>query len=209
MFSNSSLSDRELQTLKIIRTWLMNKGVMPSIRELMAEMEYKSPRSVAELIESLVEKKFLKKKTDGSLIMVRDTERPDRASTVDIPILGNVACGLPIFAEQNIEGYVPVSVEMVRGPNKYFILKACGNSMNLAGIDDGDLVLVRQQQTANDGEIVVALIDDEATIKKLSKQRDAIVLKPLSSSPEYKPIILNRDFLIQGVVVTTIRMNED
>ena len=142
MFSKTTLSDRELQTLKVIRTWLMNRGAMPSVRELMVELEYKSPRSVAELIDGLVSKKFLKKKEDGSLIMIKDVDVRDRASTADIPILGNVACGLPIFAEQNIEGYVPVSSEIVKHPNKYFILKAKGDSMDLAGINDGDFVLI-------------------------------------------------------------------
>ncbi len=205
MFSKAPLSDRELKTLKVIRTWLMNRGAMPSVRELMVELEYKSPRSVAELIEELVKKKFLKKKDDGSLIMIKDIEDRDRATTVDVPILGNVACGLPIFAEQNIEGYIPVSIEIVKKPYKYFILKAIGDSMNLAEINDGDLVLVRQQQSANDGDIVVALIDDEATIKKISIQKNSILLKPISSNLDHKPIILNRNFLIQGVVINSYK----
>ena len=204
MFNEAPLSDRELQTLKVIRTWLMNRGTMPSVRELMTELNYKSPRSVAELIDGLVVKKFLKKKVDGSLIMIKDVEDRDRATTVDVPILGNVACGMPIFAEQNIEGYVPVSSEIVKLPNKYFILKAKGDSMDLAGINDGDFVLIKQQQTANDGDLVVALIDDEATIKKIRFQKDTIILWPCSNNKKHQPIILTRDFRIQGVLVTTI-----
>lgn len=204
MLNKNDLTDRELQTMKILRSWLMNKAIMPSVRELMSELDYKSPRSVAEIIDSLVKKKFLKKKDDGSLIMIKDTDERDRASTVDIPILGNVACGLPIFAEQNIEGYIPVSTEIVKRPSKYFILKAKGDSMNLAGINDGDLVLVRQQQTANDGDLVVALIDDEATIKKIQRTQEIAVLKPQSTNPLHKPIVLSRDFLIQGVIIFVI-----
>ena len=207
MVLKTTLSDRELQTLKVIRNWLMHRGAMPSVRELMVELEYKSPRSVAELIDGLVSKKFLKKKEDGSLIMIKDADVRDRANTVDIPILGNVACGLPIFAEQNIEGYVPVSSEIVIKPNKYFILKAKGDSMNLAGINDGDFVLIRQQQTANDGDLVVALIDDEATIKKIRFQKNTIILWPWSSNSKHQPILVTKDFIIQGVVINTIPFN--
>ena len=207
MVLKTTLSDRELQTLKVIRTWLMHRGAMPSVRELMVELEYKSPRSVAELIDSLVLKKFLKKKEDGSIIMIKDADLRDRASTVDIPILGNVACGLPIFAEQNIEGYVPVSSEIVKKPNKYFILKAKGDSMDLAGINDGDFVLIKQQQAANDGDLVVALIDDEATIKKIRFQKDTIILWPCSSNSKHQPILVTKDFIIQGVVINSIPLH--
>lgn len=207
MSSRITLSDRELQTLKVIRTWLMNRGSMPSIREIMVELEYKSPRSVAELIDGLVLKKFLKKKDDGGLIMIKDADLRDRANTIEVPILGNVACGLPLFAEQNIEGYISVSSEIVKMPNKYFILIAKGDSMDLAGINDGDFVLIRQQQMAYDGDLVIALIDDNATIKKLSIQRNTLALIPVSSNKNHKPIILSKNFIIQGVVISSIRHN--
>lgn len=204
MLKEIVLTDRELQVMKILRTWLMNRGTMPSIRELMTELDYKSPRSVAELIDSLVKKKFLKKKDDGSLILIKDIQERDRAFTVEVPILGSVACGLPLFSEQNIEGYIPVTAEIIKRPHKYFILKAKGDSMDLSGINDGDFVLIKQQQAANDGDIVVALIDDEATIKKFQRSPSIVVLKPCSTNPSHSPIILSYNFLIQGVVVLVI-----
>lgn len=199
------LKQRELQALKVLRNWLMQKGAMPSVRELMKELDYKSPRSVAELLDSLVSKKFVKKKEDGTLLLLKDVVGKDRVITVNIPILGSVACGLPLFAEQNIEGYIPVSAEIIKGSTKYFLLKAKGDSMNLAGINDGDFVLIKQQQTANDGDLVVALIDDEATIKKLSVQQNAVLLRPVSNNSKHKPILLNRDFLVQGIVIMSFK----
>lgn len=133
-----------------------------------------------------------------------NSEESKAEQTIKVPLLGSVACGNPIFAEENIEAYIPVSTQIIKQSNKYFILKASGNSMNEAGINDGDLVLVRQQQVANDRDLVVALIDDEATIKEYHKKQDMIILKPKSNEPTHQPIILTEDFRIQGVVETVI-----
>lgn len=126
------------------------------------------------------------------------------AQTVKIPLLGNVSCGTPIFAEENIEAHIPVSTELIKSSNKYFILRATGDSMNEKGINDGDMVLIRQQQFANNHDLVVALIDDEATIKEFHKKQNIIVLKPRSTYKKHQPIILTSDFRIQGIVETVI-----
>lgn len=124
--------------------------------------------------------------------------------TVNIPLIGSIACGTPILAIENIESEIPVSNDLIKGSNKYFLLRASGNSMNEVGINDGDLVLVKQQSTAENGDFVVAVIDDEATIKEFRKNSDAIVLRPRSKEQKHQPIILTRDFRIQGIVVATI-----
>lgn len=124
--------------------------------------------------------------------------------TVMIPVVGDVTCGTPILAIENIETEIPVSVDLVKGSNKYFLLRAIGNSMNLTGINDGDLVLVRQQSTAENGDRVVALINDEATIKEFHRSDQAVILKPRSTESKHKPIILTQEFKIQGVVIATI-----
>ncbi|MBA7550151.1 LexA repressor [subsurface metagenome] len=124
--------------------------------------------------------------------------------TIDVPLIGTVTCGLPVFAEENYEAMIPVSVKLARPPHKYFLLKVKGDSMNKKSINDGDIVLVRHQVTANNGDIVVALIDDETTVKEFNMYEDTIVLKPRSTNAAHKPIILTRDFQIQGVVVTSI-----
>lgn len=202
---NDNFSEKELQTAKILRNYFVHQGRIPSVRKLMNLLGYKSPRSVSIIINSLVEKNVLKKRDDGSLIFLDlQSLSKSQAHTVDVPILGMVACGSPIFAEENIEGVVKVSIKMAPISSKHFILRVSGDSMNLKGINDGDLVLLKQQQIAQDGQDVLALIDDEATIKEYHREKNTVVLRPCSDNPTHKSIILTDDFLIQGVVVTTI-----
>ncbi|OFX20041.1 MAG: repressor LexA [Bacteroidetes bacterium GWA2_31_9b] len=184
----------------------MRYSRMPSIRELMKEMDYKSPRSTAVILQGLIDKNILHKKPDGSIQFIQYEIYDDatREQTVKIPLLGTIACGLPIFAEENIEAMIPVSIKLAKAPDKYFLLCARGDSMNLKGINDGDLVLVKQQNTANSGDLVVALIDDDATIKELRINNDNVILLPRSSNESHVPIILSRDFIVQGIVISTI-----
>ena len=187
----------------------MKHGRMPSVRDLMRELDYKSPRSASVILESLLDKGVLKKRQDGGIQLMQYEIKEDnikRAQTVKIPLLGTVACGVPIFAEENIEAEISVSIKLVKPSHKYFLLKASGDSMNKKGINDGDLVLIRQQQAANNGDIVVALIDDEATIKEYHHNRNTIVLKSQSTNNKHQPIILNHDFRIQGIVEAVIPM---
>ena len=199
------LTIKEMEALRQIRNWIMHKGYTPSVRELMVALGYKSPRSAALIIAHLICKGFLQRKSNGGFIVVRDTADDDsRAHTVDIPLVGMVSCGLPLLAEENTEAMISVSTKMAYPPYKYFLLRAYGDSMNKKGINDGDMVLVRQQQTAKNGDIVVALIDNEATIKEISISDNAIVLQPRSTNKENKPIVLTRDFSVQGIVVESL-----
>ena len=199
------LSNKELEAIRHIRNSLMHRGRTPSVRELMVSLGYRSPRSASVLIDRLVKKGILQRKSDGYLKFIKTLEDDTtRAQTVDVPLVGRVACGMPILAEENIEAMIPVSVKIARPPNRYFLLRASGDSMNKRGISDGDLVLVRQQMAAENGEVVVALIDDEATIKELHMSDRMIVLRPKSTNKQHKPIILTEDFQIQGAVVTSI-----
>jgi len=206
MQNQNPLSRIELEAVRIIRNSLVHKGSFPTVRELMNELSYKSPRSAAVVIEQLLEKGILKKKADGSM-QFRDIEEDEtvRAHTVDVPLLGSVACGMPILAEENIDAMIPVSIKLAKPPHKYFFLRAKGDSMNEKGINDGDMVLVKQQVTANNGDVVVALIDDEATVKEFSRQGEMVILKPRSNNKKHSPIILTRDFQIQGIVITSIQ----
>jgi repressor LexA len=199
------LNNTELEAIRFIRNSLAHKGKLPTVRELMQALEYKSPRSASVVIEQLKEKGILKRRTDGS-IQFRDieSEGKERAQTVDVPLLGLVACGKPIFAEENISAVIPVSVKLAKPPHKYFFLRAKGDSMNKEDINDGDMVLIRQQNTAKNGDLVVALIDDEATIKEFYKHGATIILKPCSTNSGHQPIILTNDFQIQGIVITAI-----
>ncbi|MCK4352574.1 repressor LexA [candidate division WOR-3 bacterium] len=203
---SEKLSNKELEAIRHIRNSIMHKGQAPSIRELMTSMGYQSPRSISLIIDSLIKKGILQRKSDSKKLQIVKNLDDDetRAQTVDIPLVGVVACGTPILAEENIEAMFPVSTKWARPSSKYFLLRAKGDSMNEKGINDGDLVLVRQQIIADNGDIIVALIDDEATIKEFHFSGKTIVLKPRSTNEQHKPIILTRDFQIQGIVITSI-----
>lgn len=128
--------------------------------------------------------------------------------TVEVPLVGSVACGLPSLAEQDPEAMIEVSTKIARPGHTYFLLRAKGKSMNKSGINDGDLVLVRQQATAKENDKVVALINDSATIKHFHRQGNVVILRPNSTDKkEQKPIVLSDEFLIQGVVFATFPTN--
>jgi repressor LexA len=131
-------------------------------------------------------------------------EELNHVKTVSIPLVGNIACGLPVLAEENVEELIQVSSKLIKQGFKYFLLKAKGDSMNMAGINDGDVVLVKQQSIANNGDRVVALINEEATLKEFHVASGVIVLKPISKNKKHKPIIVDKDFQVQGVVTAVI-----
>ena len=199
------LSNKDLEALREIRNSLMRRGRVPSIRELMASLGYRSPRSAAVIYENLIKKGVLRRKQDGNLqlvsIIVDDTAR---AQTVDVPLVGSISCGVPVLAEENVEAMIPVSTKLARSPYKYFLLRAKGDSMDERGINDGDLLLIRQQSTARNGDMVAALIDNDATVKEFHTAGETVVLKPRSRNKQHQMIVLTKDFQIQGVVVITI-----
>jgi len=201
---DDSLSIKAKEALRHIRNSLMHFGKIPSVRELMNVMDYKSPRSAVLLLEELESKGFLQKRSDGGYRLIKDLESSNIARTVSVPLVGTVSCGSPILAEQNIEGHIPVSVTIARPGSKYFLLKAHGDSMEMAGINDGDLMLIKQNNIAENGQKVVALIDDVATVKEFQRKGNYITLLPKSNNPIHQPIILTEEFQIQGVVIAVI-----
>ena len=201
----TAATNKELEAIREIRNSRMHVGRIPSIRELMSSLGYRSPRSASLIVDKLIKKGVLRRKEDGGLQFIKSLgDDTTRAQTVNVPLVGMVSCGVPILAEENIQAKIPVSTKLAKPPHRYFLLKAQGDSMNQKGINDGDLVLVRQQTTANQGDSVVALIDDEATIKEFHSGGETVILKPRSSNKNHKPIVLTKDFQVQGVVVTAI-----
>jgi repressor LexA len=203
---SNHLNSKEMEALRVIRNSLMRTERFPTNREIMYALGYKSTRSAFLLLEQLEKKKILRRKGDRTFQLLKPTGEDDRkrAETIDIPLIGNIACGIPIFAEENIDALIPVSIKLVPAHHRYFLLKAHGDSMNQRGINGGDMVLVRQQSNATNGDIVVALIDDSATVKEFRRDDNTILLLPRSTNPIHKPIVLTNDFLVQGVVVTSI-----
>ena len=203
-------SEKELQAIRFVRNAIVHEGYSPSVRDVARALAYKSPRTAFLIIESLTKRGWLKRRPDGDLQLRKDlAEQEDHARTVDVPLVGTVPCGAPLLAEENIEAYLPVSKSLARPGGRYFLLRATGDSMDQVGIEDGNLLLVRQQQQAENGDRVVALIDDDATVKEFQREKDVILLKPRSTNKAHKPFVLSENFLIQGVVVATIPKLEE
>jgi repressor LexA len=201
----AEFTPRELEAIRHIRNSLVHRGRTPSVRELMAALGYRSPRSAQELLGQLAAKRIIKRLESGDYQLLSDPDLgTGHATTVDVPIVGSVAAGTPLLAEENIVGFLPISTTLAKRSGTYFLLRVRGDSMDEVGIHDRDYVLVRQQPTAAPGEHVVALIDEDATVKEYLPQKDVVVLRPRSTNPAHRPIIIEREFTIQGVVVATV-----
>jgi len=198
----NNLSDKDKKAFALIRNKIIHYGESPTLREINEITGGKSPRSASLVIDRLIESGLVKK--NGRSLILANTYNESSVSTVDIPLVGSVACGTPIFAEENIQTYIPISTRMAQKGLTYFLLRASGDSMNEGGINSGDLLLVRQQDSAEKGDKVVALINDEATVKVFEKTRDAVILRPKSKNKNHKPIILTDNCMIQGVVVAVL-----
>jgi repressor LexA len=198
----NNLSDKDKKAFALIRNKIIHYGESPTLREINEVTGGKSPRSASLVIDRLVESGLIKK--NGRNIILANTYNESSVSTIDVPLVGAVACGTPIFAEENIQTYIPISTRMAKKGSTYFLLRALGDSMDEAGINSGDLLLIRQQDSAEKGDKVVALINDEATVKVFEKTRDAVILRPQSKNKNHKPIILTDNCMIQGVVVAVL-----
>ncbi len=196
------LAERLEKSYNMVNSYAKNRR-QPSLEDLFKIAKILDV-AVAELLETHTSKKTYDSMQPTILEVSEGEEEYEKM--INIPVLGNVACGFPLSAEENIETEISVSTKLIRKDKKYFILRAIGDSMNKASIDDGDLVLIRKEQTAEDGDRVVALIDDEATIKEFKNNVDHIVLLPRSTTKEHQPIILTRDFKIQGIVESIIKI---
>ena len=200
------LSAKQLKILEFIKTELQNKGYPPAVREICKAVNLKSTSTVHGHLERLEKKGYIRRDpTKPRAIEILDKDNSifdfSRKEIVDVPIVGRVTAGEPILAVQNIEDTFPLPIDFV-GNDSVFMLKVKGESMIGAGILDGDFVLVRQQNTAMNGEIVVALLDEEATIKRFYKEKGYFRLQPENQFME--PIIV-KDVFILGKVTGVYR----
>ena len=203
MSNSEQFTARRRQILDFIATTIEQRGYPPTVREIGAEIGLKSSSSVHYHLKQLEKEGYLTR--DGSLTRALRVSGGDdsveRAGTTYLPLVGRVAAGTPILATENIERLVPTSAELF-GTGELFLLEVQGNSMIEAGILNGDLVVVSQQPTADDGEIVVAMLSDEATVKYFYRHPDKIELRPANSAME--PIFA-KDVQIIGRVRGVIR----
>ena len=185
MSNSEQFTARRRQILDFIATTIEQRGYPPTVREIGAEIGLKSSSSVHYHLKQLEKEGYLTR--DGSLTRALrgsgGDDSVERAGTTYLPLVGRVAAGTPILATENIERLVPTSAELF-GTGELFLLEVQGNSMIEAGILNGDLVVVSQQPTADDGEIVVAMLNDEATVKYFYRHPDRIELRPANSAME-------------------------
>ncbi len=193
------LTKKQKEVLECIKISITENGFPPAIREICQYVNLKSTSSVHKYIEDLVEKGYLKKPASKkrAIEVVSLSNEPQTKLTYDIPIIGSVAAGAPILAEENIIDTFPIPLEYSH-KGDLFILRVKGESMIEAGILDGDSIIVRQQTTAENGDIVVALIDDSATVKRFYKKEKYFELKPENES--MSPIVLNEVEILGKVV---------
>ena len=197
------ISKKQEEILNYIKNEILERGFPPAVREICQAVGLKSTSSVHSHLESLERNGYIRRDpTKPRAIEILDESfNMIRREMVNVPIIGTVAAGQPILAEQNIEGYFPIPTEYM--PNKQsFMLKVKGESMINAGIFDGDKVLVKQQATAENGDIVVALVDDSATVKTYYKENGHYRLQPENDSMD--PIIV-KECSILGKVFGVFR----
>ncbi|MFT8362487.1 MAG: transcriptional repressor LexA [Sporolactobacillus sp.] len=194
------LSSRQQSILDFIKHEVATKGYPPSVREICEAVGLASSSTVHGHLERLEKKGLIRRDpTKPRAIEILDEDNNHfQEKVVSVPVIGKVTAGMPISAIENIEEYFPVPESMVED-NEAFILNVQGESMILAGILDGDKVIVRQQRTAENGEIVVAMTeDDEATVKRFFKEKDHIRLQP--ENPSMDPIILDNCTILGKVI---------
>ncbi|GAB2681469.1 transcriptional repressor LexA [Saccharopolyspora gloriosae] len=201
------LSDRQLKVLESIRSWMREHGYPPSVREIGDAVGLTSTSSVAYQLRVLERKGFLRRdphrpRTVG--VLVADSEQSElagRPKPAYVPVVGRIAAGGPILAEESVEDVFPLPKEIV-GEGSLFLLQVVGDSMTDLAITDGDWVAVRQQPDADNGDVVAAMIDGEATVKTFKRTEDHVWLVPHNEA--YQPI-LGDDATILGKVVAVLR----
>ena len=202
--SQGKITDKQKEILEYIKEMILKKGYPPAVREICEAVHLKSTSSVHSLLESLEKNGYIRRDpTKPRTIEILDDDFAlTRREVVNVPVIGTVAAGTPILAEQNIEDYLPIPAEML--PNKeVFMLKVKGNSMIEAGIYSGDKVIVAKQPDAENGDKVVALVDDSATVKTFYKENGHFRLQPENSTMD--PIILDHVEIL-GKVIGLFRM---
>lgn len=202
----TKLSKRQQDILNFIKKEVKTKGYPPSVREIGKAVGLASSSTVHGHLARLESKGMIRRdptKPRAIEILEQQDDSIPRQNTINVPLVGKVTAGVPITAVENIEEYFPLPEHLAPSEDQAFMLEIVGDSMIEAGIHDGDYVIVRKQQTADNGDIVVAMTDEnEATVKRFFKEKDVIRLQPENANME--PIIV-RDLTILGKVIGLYR----
>ncbi len=207
MTDRANLTQRQREILDLIRTTVAQRGYPPSVREIGDAVGLRSPSTVHSHLSTLAAGGFIRRDPSKprAIEVIEDDGATaiSRAATRDVPLVGHIAAGSPILAEEDIEEVYPLPTELV-GHEPVFMLKIRGDSMLNVGIYDGDYVVVQKQSTARNGQIVAALVDgEEATVKTYRRTDTAITLIPENDA--YEPMVFSDGLVILGVVVAVLR----
>lgn len=198
------LTDRQEEVLGFVREFIEERGYPPTLRDICGRLRINGPANARKHLGALERKGFIKRSSNISRA-IEVIGHGERAGTAMVPIVGRVRAGGVHLAIEDVSGYVGLDAGFFRCKGA-FLLRVEGESMTGAGIDEGDLVLVRPQKEAADNEIVVAMIDGEATVKRFVMEAGAVILKP--ENPAFAPIVVSsdaRDFTIVGKVISVIK----
>jgi len=197
-----ALTARQKEIYDFLLRVIREKGYAPSIPEIGARFKIASTNGVSDHLKALEKKGYIRRIGKRAIEVINALGQTALLATREVPVLGRIPAGKPFLNEENIEGYLAVPTDM--GSGRLFALQVKGDSMTGAGIQDGDRVIVKQQGTAENGEIICALIDGEATLKRFFKNNDVITLK--AENEKYAPIVVSRgEFRIVGRVIGLIR----
>lgn len=206
----ASLTKKQKSFFATLKDYIKKRGMSPTITELVKLARLTSPRGATQYLEALERKGLIRReKYKERGIELRILGNTAESETVMVPVIASAGCdNMKVFAEERFGEYLCVSNELVRGKDMTHIasIKAIGDSMTDAGISEGDYVLVEMTKAIAENDLVVAVIDGFAVIKKIEYANNAIILRPVSSDPAHKPIIMHRDFNIFGKVIDVIRM---
>jgi len=200
------LTDEQSRILSFLVDYYREKGAPPTVREISFAMGYKSinnARQHLRLIEQKGHIRLLKGKARGIQLLI-DLPRQTGENEIEVPLIGSVAAGKPITAHENLEGHITLDRDLFKGEG-LFTLRIKGDSMKEIGVLDGDIVIVQQQSSAVNGEVVVAIIDGDATLKRYIKEENRIILR--AENPQYDDIVVtsDRDIWIAGKMVGVMR----
>lgn len=201
------ISKKQTEILEYIKALILDRGYPPSVREICEAVNLKSTSSVHAHLETLEKNGFIRRDPTKprAIEICDDSFQAVRTEMSSLPVVGQVAAGLPILAEQNVDSYFPIPTEYVPNGEPCFVLKVKGDSMINAGIFDGDQIFVQQCSTASDGDMVVALVDDSATVKTFYKEDGYYRLQPENDSMD--PIIVESCEIIGKVFGVFRRIN--
>jgi len=198
----SKLTNRQKEILTFVQRYTQSHGYPPSVREIGQAMGLTSSSTVHSHLAALERKGFLRRDpSKPRALEILSNGQVAYPRTVSWPVVGQVTAGAPILAEQNIDDYLPLPANLTDGGDG-FVLRVRGDSMIDAGILDGDLLIVRSQNTANNGDIVVARLGDEATVKRFYREGERIRLQPANES---MTPILTRDVVVEGKAIAVLR----